>query len=184
MVRTINVLRVLLHLQFISRHLIVNNMLYIQEQPLDLSLKNQNIKSEPDTNANIYNNHNFDFNEFYRNYLAISVRSWNVYQPRLQPQYPQYGHSLYPVPSSQPPTNSSVKRKLSNEFDEVAKKVKIETHSCQNSNKHNTSVNKMIKRRRKEEISLIQKSCDCKSCYEDHINKLRIKSDPSSWTLL
>ena len=158
-------------------------MLYIQEQPLDLSLKNQKIKSEPDTNANIYKNHNFDFEEFYRNYLAISVRSWNVYQPPPHlPPYPPYCQSLYPVPTSQ--TSSSVKRKLSNEFDEVAKKIKTETSPCQNANKHNTSMNKMIKRRRKEEISMIQNSCDCKSCYEDHINKLRIKSDTSSWTLL
>ena len=141
-------------------------MLYIEEQPLDLSTKG-NSNNNTVTQMKVQNK-NFDMEEFYRTYYAISVRSWNIYQ---QPQ-----HSfVYPLQEPVMPLYTSVKRKLSEEFEEIAaKKMKAEVKA---EIKEDSRKNKMTRRKRKEELSLIKQSCDCRSCYENHINKLRVKSE-------
>ena len=145
-------------------------MLYLEEQPLDLSLKSRDGSEGSELNSSTSSDDlSFDFNQFYRNYLAISVRSWSVYQS--QPQYiPTAATYSY---SRQQLTTNSVKRKLSDEFDQISvsnKKGRIEKT-------HESRISKSLRRKKKEEISMIQNSCDCKQCYEAHINKLRVKSD-------
>ena len=135
-------------------------MLYIDEQPLDLSKKSN---SQP----SIYSeNNNFNFEEFYRTYLAISVRSWSTYQQSL------YIQSSIERPLEPSANVRSVKRKLANDFDQIPsnKGGKMEKSI-------DSRINKILRTRKKEEISQIQNSCDCKLCYENHINNLRGKSE-------
>ena len=143
-------------------------MLYLEEQPLDLSLKSRDGSEGSELNSSTSSDDlSFDFNQFYRNYLAISVRSWSVYQSQIQ-----FIPTATPYSRLQLTTNS-VKRKLSDEFDQISvsnKKGRIEKT-------HESRINKSLRRKKKEEISMIQNSCDCKQCYEAHINKLRVKSD-------
>ena len=62
-----------------------------------------------------------------------------------------------------------MKRKLSNEFDNEAKKLKLDRNT-----KNDANIKTIIQRRKKEEM---RTSCDCRFCYEDHIRKLRAKSN-------
>lgn len=148
-------------------------MLCLEEQPLDLSLKSKPFEKEINRNNGEYNYNNFNFEEFYRTYLAISVRSWHIEQNKGTEVHDEtlapFPSRLYHGPVS--PVSPPVKRKLSGEFDNEAKKLKLDT------TKHDAKINRIIKRKKKEEISQIKTSCDCRFCYEDHIRKLRVKSD-------
>ena len=151
-------------------------MLCLEEQPLDLSLKSKPFEKEINRNSGEYSYNNFNFEEFYRTYLAISVRSWNIQQHQGQ-ELPDKPLAPFPSRLYQSPVSPPVKRKLSGEFDNEAKKLKLETA------KHDAKINKIIKRKKKEEISQIKTSCDCRFCYEDHIKKLRVKSDVP-WSII
>ena len=144
-------------------------MLYFEEQPLDLSTKgSHNNNNEVKDIASLKN---FNIEQFYRTYHAISVRSWNTYQAQ-QYLYNFTGPNYLPTMTTA--SSSTVKRKLSDEFDELAASKKIKVGAGDNKNISN---NKMTRRKRREELSLIQQSCDCRECYENHINKLRNKTD-------
>ena len=144
-------------------------MFCVEEQPLDLSVKPQKCDGY---DSYISSSQHFNFEEFYRRYLAISVRSWQLHHPQ-----PPLLHTAPPPESSYRP---AVKRKLSSEFDEVAAVVKKPKSEDA---KHDAKANRIIRKRKKDELSLIKSSCDCRSCYEEHINKLRVKSEVS-WTFL
>ena len=144
-------------------------MFCVEEQPLDLSVKPQKCDGY---DSYISSSQHFNFEEFYRRYLAISVRSWQLHHPPPPPL-----HTAPPPESSYRP---AVKRKLSSEFDEVAAVVKKPKSEDA---KHDAKANRIIRKRKKDELSLIKSSCDCRSCYEEHINKLRVKSEVS-WTFL
>lgn len=152
------------------------NMLWLEEQPLDLSLKsNKPFQKEINSNNGEYDHKNFNFEEFYRTYLAISVRSWVIQQQQDRDVTSKF---LVSNPSRlHGPSSPPVKRKLSGEFENEAKKIKLD------STKQDAKLNKIIKRQKKEEISQIKTSCDCRFCYEDHIKKLRFKSDVP-WSIL
>ena len=145
-------------------------MLCLEEQPLDLSLKSK--PSEKETNShNEYSYNNFNFEEFYKTYLAVSVRSWAIqqHQGKEVPHNPPFPTKSYHRSVSPP-----VKRKLIGEFDNGNEAKKF---------KQDSKINKMIKRKKKEEISQIKTSCDCRFCYENHIKNLRVKSDVP-WTVI
>ena len=93
-------------------------MLYYEEQPLDLSTKSNNNVTQPKIA-----NKNFDMAEFYRTYYAISVRSWNIYQT-------QNPYSFFAFQEQAAQTTQSVKRKLSDEFDEIASKNRADQGGC------------------------------------------------------
>ena len=148
-------------------------MLCLEEQPLDLSLKSKPSEKETNSHNAEYNYNNFNFEEFYKTYIAVSVRSWAIqqHQGKEVPDNPPFPARPYHRPVSPP-----VKRKLLGEFDNSngneAKKFK-----------QDSKINKMIKRKKKEEISQIKTSCDCRFCYENHIKNLRVKSDVP-WTVI
>ena len=150
-------------------------MLCLEEQPLDLSLKSKPSEKETNSHNGEYNYNNFDFEEFYRTYLAVSVRSWAIQQHQGKE------NSLVPFPTRPyyRPVSPPVKRKLLGEFDNgnEAKKLKLDI------TKQDAKINKMIKRKKKEEISQIKTTCDCRFCYENHIKNLRVKSDVP-WTVI
>ena len=153
-------------------------MLCLEEQPLDLSLKSKPSEKETNSHNGEYNYNNFDFEEFYRTYLAVSVRSWAIQQHHGKETH---DNSLVPFPTRpfHRPVSPPVKRKLLGEFDNgnEAKKLKLDI------TKQDAKFNKMIKRKKKEEISQIKTSCDCRFCYENHIKNLRVKSDVP-WTVI
>ena len=147
-------------------------MFCVEEQPLDLSVKPQ--KCDDGYDSYLSSSQHFNFEEFYRRYLAISVRSWHLHHPQPPPL------PLYTAPLPESSLRPAVKRKLSSEFDEVA--VAVKKPKSEDA-KHDAKSSRIIRKRKKDELSLIKSSCDCRSCYEEHINKLRVKSEVS-WTFL
>ena len=170
-------------------------MLWLEDQPLDLSLKSKSSEREINSVRVAYNNFNFD--EFYRTYLAISVRSRSsqhhgggealgkqnssfpeglqrptsapVKRARDHSQPIRGRHQGHVISLEQSDVSASMKRKLSNDFDNEAKKLKLDRTT-----KNDAKIKTIIQRRKKEEM---RTSCDCRFCYEDHIRKLRAKSN-------
>ena len=135
-----------------------------QEEPLDLSVKSKetqvSLKSLEET---------FDFAKFYYNYYAISARSL--------PAYPIY-ELCNPLLSGEHKENR--KRKYSSstcESDESGsgdeKKSRIETETITRID----NLEKKTHKKSKTSISSIKDSCDCRFCYEDHIIKMRLKTE-------
>ena len=157
-------------------------MLYFEDQPLDLSTKSRNIESySPVTDVTGGFSPIFNFSEFYRTYLEISQKSLDLY-------YSQ--QSFHQSPSPDMSKTVRAKRKLYTEFDwSEAKKVRRECRSeraeLEEEKLHvsQTRLTKMMRRKKKEQITEIGQSCDCRTCYENHIRKLRLKME-TAWPLL
>ena len=138
-----------------------------QEEPLDLSVKKER-SSEP---ASLVKP-NFDFQKFYDTYCEISSRS-----------LPVLPHFDAPKVREDVDEISIRKRKYSTdtcESDETVsgdeKRIKVDD---QETAKKLTKKSKSLKRAKDKnaQISDIKKSCDCRFCYEDHIIKLRLKTE-------
>ena len=158
---------------------------YIQEQPLDLTVKKTEFNSVLEVNKVDNTKHlvpPFDLGHFFNTYQAIATR-----------QYPDY-----PVPLSHDCQDTeqqelSRKRKLISSSSQPSNKViKIEAGQCEPDTKvkketvkssgvwqpyHETAVpERKAKKSRKlvnSAISSITRLCDCKGCYQQHILRMR-----------
>lgn len=155
-------------------------MLYFEDQPLDLSVKSRNI-GRPDSYSAVEVHGGglsplFNFTEFYKTYLEISQKSLDIYysqQALLQSQRPELSK-----------TAVRAKRKLSNDFDaSESKKVRRECIEEENVLLSQTKRTKILRRKKREQMTEIGQSCDCRGCYEEHIRTLRLKMDVP-WPLL
>ena len=152
-------------------------MLYFEDQPLDLSTKTRASSASYPAPVPSGLSPLFNFTEFYRTYLEISQKSLDLY-------YSQ--QTFHQSPSPQQKTAIRAKRKLSSEFDaSESKKVRRESAEVEDEKLHlsQTRMTRMMRKKKKEQISEIGQSCDCRFCYEDHIRKLRLKID-QPWPLL
>ena len=153
-------------------------MLYFEDQPLDLSTKTKARTESYSVPVPSGFSPIFNFTEFYKTYLEISQKSLDVYYSQQA-----YHHS----PSAEPnKTAIRAKRKLSSEF-EASESKKVRRESGEEDEEKlllsQTKLTRIMRRRKKEQITEIGQSCDCRECYENHIRKLRLKID-NPWPLL
>ena len=151
-----------------------------QEEPLDLSVKNQNMHLKRENVKNLEKT--FDFAKFYYTYDQISSRTLLV--------YPSSYEAFGPIETSLTPVikiNETRKRKSLSSSSETEsddslsgeeKKIRLE-----NDNK-GTKTKSLKKNSHKENINIkgkhlssLKDSCDCRFCYEDHIIKMRLKTE-------
>lgn len=153
-------------------------MLYFEDQPLDLSTKTKARPESYSLPVPSALSPIFNFTEFYKTYLEISQKSLDLY-------YSQ--QAFHHIQSPQPvKTATRAKRKLSSEFDaSESKKVRRESGEEEEEKHHlsQTKLTRIMRRRKKEQITEIGQSCDCRTCYENHIRTLRLKID-NPWPLL
>ena len=171
-----------------------------QDAPLDLSMKgnyynnSQVVKKREADSIAVFDesiNRNFDFKKFYSTYYAISARSWEQF-----PMMNQGGYSAGSVINNE--EQELKKRKLDSsicELDESVssgdeKRIKLEDEG-EGKRKAETNINNNKKKVAKNsrttknvQISRIKDSCDCRFCYEDHIMKMRLKTERSWLSLL
>ena len=152
-------------------------MLYFEDQPLDLSTKTRARTESYSVPVPSGLSPIFNFTEFYKTYLEISQKSLDVY----------YSQQTFHHSQSPEPTKSAIraKRKLSSEF-EASESKKVRRESGEEEEKvhlSQTKLTRMMRRRKKEQLTEIGRSCDCRACYEDHIRKLRLQID-NPWPLL
>ena len=154
-------------------------MLYFEDQPLDLSIKTKARAESYSVPVPSGFSPIFNFTEFYKTYLEISQKSLDPWYYSQQ----VFHHSQSPEPNK---TAIRAKRKLSSEFDaSESKKVRRESGEEDEEKLHlsQTKLTRIRRRRKKEQITEIGQSCDCRECYENHIRKLRLKID-NPWPLL
>lgn len=153
-------------------------MLYFEDQPLDLSTKTRARAESYSVPVPSGLSPIFNFTEFYKTYLEISQKSLDVYYSQQA-----FHHSQSPEPNK---TAIRAKRKLSSEFDaSESKKVRRDSDEEEEEKFQvsQTKLTRIMRRRKKEQITEIGQSCDCRACYEAHIRNLRLKMD-SPWPLL
>ena len=147
-----------------------NPFLAHQEHPLDLSVKNKGVIAKVNNVKNAQNS--FDFAKFYLTYYKIASRSSPAYL-----SHDNHG----------PAQNSSTirtefrrerKRKFSDNSSETeGKKVKID-NICENpSDKDKDIKNRKSQNKENSRFPSIKDTCDCRFCYEDHIIKMRLKTE-------
>jgi hypothetical protein len=147
-----------------------------QEEPLDLSAKNnktrvseKNVKKMEET---------FDFAKFYHTYYAISSRSLSAYPSYESVSPPQTSPLLlgeHKETRKRKHSSSSFESDESVSGDE--KKFRVENKTITRNDDLKLKTNKKSKPRRGQQMSSIKDSCDCRFCYEDHIIKMRLKTE-------
>ena len=154
-------------------------MLYFEDQPLDLSTKTKartESYSMPVPSSGF--SPIFNFSEFYKTYLEISQKSLDVYYSQQA-----FHHSQSPEPNK---SAIRAKRKLSSEFD-ASESKKVRRESGEEDEEKlllsQTKLTRIMRRRKKEQITEIGQSCDCRECYQSHIRTLRLKIE-QPWPLL
>ena len=153
-------------------------MLYFEDQPLDLSTKTKARAESYSVPVPRGLSPIFNFTEFYKTYLEISQKSLDVYYSQQA-----FHHSQSPELNK---TAIRAKRKLSSEFKaSESKTVRGDSGGEEEEKFHlsQTKLTRMMRRRKKEQITEIGRSCDCRACYEDHIRKLRMQTE-NPWPLL
>ena len=155
---------------------IIQSELAWQEQPLDLSVKRQD---GTDQSTNIKRPEiSFDFSKFYQTYQQISSRSWTTYPGSFEGL-----SSLQTSPASQredrkrKSSGSSSESEDSSSGDE--KRVRL---LCGEDGTRKEGDNKKHSQKKRkdgagQQIANIANSCDCRFCYEDHIIKMRLKTE-------
>ena len=153
-----------------SPYIVNHSDLSLQEEPLDLSMKTQ-VESGMGQKAEVKNQGtSFDLWKFYQTYHQISSRSWTDYPG-------DYG-SVQPCQTSPSNTrkrkssSSSIESEGSESGDEKKIRLEITTGNCKSNYSHNQKKSEKV-----SQIANIKDSCDCRFCYEDHIIKMRLKTE-------
>ena len=153
-----------------SPYIVNHSDLSLQEEPLDLSMKTQ-VESGMGQKAEVKNQErSFDLWKFYQTYHQISSRSltyYHAYNGLAQPF--QTSPSITRKRKS---SSSSIESEGSESGDEKKIRIEMITGNC----KSNYSPSQK-KSEKVSQIANIKDSCDCRFCYEDHIIKMRLKTE-------
>ena len=151
-----------------SPYIVKDCDLSLQEEPLDLSMKTQK-EAGPGKKPVVRNQGiNFDFLKFYQTYYQISSRSW--------PACPGDYGLVQPIQTSNTRKRKISSNSIASEDSESGNDKKIRLESVTDKNESDYS-HKKEKSGRDREMATIKDCCDCRFCYEDHIIKMRLKTE-------
>ena len=147
---------------------ISNPFLDQQEHPLDLSVKNKDIPAQKQNVENVQTS--FDFANFYLTYYKIASRSSPTYLSHDNRGLAQNSLTNYTE------VRMERKRKLSGSSCEAEEEVE-EFKKDYEKDINKTIGQRIMKKKAKIQVSGIKDTCDCRFCYEDHIIKMRLKTE-------
>ena len=153
-----------------SPYIVKDCDLSLQEEPLDLSMKTQ---EEPGMGQKAdvkRQERSFDLWKFYQTYHQISSRSLTYYP--VDYGLVQPCQTSPNITRKRKSSSSSIENEGSESGDEKKIRLEIITGNC----KSNYSPNQK-KSEKVSQIANIKDSCDCRFCYEDHIIKMRLKTE-------
>ena len=145
----------------------------VQDLPLDLSRKDEKPVQSPTTPS-------FDLDQFFQTYYLISLRNYNSYMDNIQRHDGQQNEYAFPgfTPEHVAGFSENKFGGISEQFSPERKSPKHHgsSHGSPKSERHvSPKLNK-----KKSRKALLEKVCNCRFCYEDHILRMRLKQQAQS----